>query len=201
MTAEDRARGWNESYAGAPPWDIGRPQPIFAKLAAQGAFAGDVLDVGCGTGEHTLLVSSTGANALGIDIAPLAIERARAKANERGVAARFEVGDALALNQLGTQFDVVIDSGLFHSFDVAERPVYVASLAGATRAGGRCYIACFSDKEPAGWGPRRITETEIADAFASGWNIESIEAASFEVTPAAPVTQASAWLVTLSRKP
>lgn len=200
MTA-DRAHDWNASYVGAPPWDIGRPQPIFAKLAAQGSFVGDVLDVGCGTGEHTLLASSAGANAFGIDIAPLAVERARAKAHERGIDARFEVGDALALDQLGGQFDVVIDSGVFHSFDDAERLIYVANLASAVRPGGRCYLACFSDKEPGGWGPRRVSRPEIVKAFASGWKIESIEAAMFEVTPAAPVAYANAWLVTLSRNP
>src|SRR6266581_2749802 len=48
--------GWDEVYAAsAPPWDIGRPQPAFARLAEQGLLSGRVLDSGCGTGEQTLL--------------------------------------------------------------------------------------------------------------------------------------------------
>jgi hypothetical protein len=41
-------------------WDIGRSQPAIARLAARGVFAGEVLDAGCGTGEHTLLITSLG---------------------------------------------------------------------------------------------------------------------------------------------
>src|SRR6202012_5527034 len=48
---------WDDSYAASTPapWDIGRPQPAFVRLAEQGLLAGRVLDSGCGTGEQTLL--------------------------------------------------------------------------------------------------------------------------------------------------
>ncbi len=52
---------WDTAYAegSAPaPWDIGRPQPAFARLADRGLLAGRVLDAGCGTGEHTLLAAA-----------------------------------------------------------------------------------------------------------------------------------------------
>jgi SAM-dependent methyltransferase len=73
---------WDAVYAAdAPaPWDIGRPQPAFVRLADRGLLCGRVLDVGCGTGEHTLLAAARGADAVGIDISPRAIERARGKA-------------------------------------------------------------------------------------------------------------------------
>jgi 2-polyprenyl-3-methyl-5-hydroxy-6-metoxy-1,4-benzoquinol methylase len=102
---------WDASYAGSvpPPWDIGQPQPAFVRLAEQGMLTGQLLDVGCGTGEHTLLAASSGADALGVDVSPLAIEQARGKAAARGIAvaggrigtARFEVADALRLEELG----------------------------------------------------------------------------------------------------
>ncbi len=111
--------GWDASYAsGTPaPWDIGRPQPAFVRLAEGGLLSGRVLDAGCGTGEHALLAAAHGADAVGIDISPRAIGQAREKAAARGLAARFEVGDALGLGQSGMTFDTVIDSGLFHVFD------------------------------------------------------------------------------------
>src|ERR1700761_8819402 len=94
---------WDASYTAEarPPWDIGRPQPAFIRLAEAGMLTGKVLDAGCGTGEHALLAAAHGAEATGIDAAPTAIERARAKAAERGLPARFEVADVLDLGVLG----------------------------------------------------------------------------------------------------
>jgi cyclopropane fatty-acyl-phospholipid synthase-like methyltransferase len=128
---------WDDVYVtGVPPWDIGRPQPAFLRLAERGLLSGQVLDAGCGTGEHTLLAAAHGAEAVGVDVSPTAIARARAKAAERGLDARFEVGDALDLGRLGLTFGTVIDSGLFHVFGDEERPRYAASLASVLRSGG-----------------------------------------------------------------
>jgi len=77
------------------PWDIGSPQPTFVRLADEGRLTGRLLDAGCGTGENALLAASRGADVTGIDLAPTAIARARAKASERGLTARFEIADAL----------------------------------------------------------------------------------------------------------
>ncbi len=129
--------GWDEAYAEGvlSPWDIGRPQPAFAQLASRGLLGGRVLDVGCGTGEQTLLAAAASADAMGVDISPRAIERARDKAAERALMARFVVADALDLGQLGLAFDTVIDCGLFHVFDDDARARYVSSLASALRGG------------------------------------------------------------------
>ena len=56
--AADRSvEDFDESYLGTPPWDIGSPQPVFAALVERAKF-GRVLDAGCGTGEHTLMVAA-----------------------------------------------------------------------------------------------------------------------------------------------
>src|SRR6185312_9182951 len=83
--------------AGTPPWDIGRPQAPFLALAESGAVRGRVLDVGCGTGEHTLMVAGLGLDATGVDTAAAAIATAEGKARDRGLEARFLVHDALTL--------------------------------------------------------------------------------------------------------
>ena len=87
-------------------------------------------------GEHVMLAASHGAEAMGVDVAELAIERARAKALQRAISAMFEVGDVLHLDRLRRQFDVITDSGVFHVFDDEERLVYVNSLRSALRPGG-----------------------------------------------------------------
>ncbi len=134
--ARDLIARFEAAYEATPPWDIGAPQPAFAKLAADGRLRGRVLDVGCGTGEHVLLAAEVGCEAVGMDIAPSAIRLAGAKATERRLRARFIVGDARHLGSLGERFDIVVDCGLFHVFDDEDRPPFVESLASGGSSGG-----------------------------------------------------------------
>ncbi len=203
--ASDEGRGalrrlpqdWDAMYAPAPPWDIGRAQPAFRELAERGAFRGRVLDVGCGTGEHVLLAADLGLAATGIDTAATAIAIAEGKARDRDLTARFLVGDVLELGSLDEQFDTVLDSGVFHVFDDQDRARFVDSLRAVTAPGGRYVVLCFSNRQPGSLGPRRVTQDDIRTSFAQGWQIESIEPATFDVTvdPAG----AQAWLAVLTR--
>ena len=171
---------WDGAYRGPePPWDIGRPQPIVVRIADTGGFRSPVLDAGCGTGENALFLAARGLEVVGIDAAPTAISRARAKAAERELSATFVAGDALELAALGRTFAAVLDCGLFHTFGDPDRQRYVASLASAVEPAGVVHLLCFSDREPWGGGPRRITEAEIRLAFADGWSVESVEPARF----------------------
>jgi SAM-dependent methyltransferase len=193
----DRHQDFDASYAGTPPWDIGRPQPAFLRLAEAGELRGRVLDAGCGTGEHALLAAGLGLAATGLDRAPTAIRLAQGKARERGLRARFLVWDALDLPALGEQFDTVLDSGLFHSFDDADRARYVEGLEAAVAQGGRYHLLCFSDREPGDWGPRRIRREEIPASFASGWRVEAVEEATMDITISPE--GARGWLATIAR--
>jgi cyclopropane fatty-acyl-phospholipid synthase-like methyltransferase len=167
--------------AGAPPWDIGRPQPAFLELAEAGALVGRVLDVGCGTGEHALMAAARGFDAIGIDAVPKAIDLAQRKARERGLAVRFLVWDALKLSDLREHFDTVLDSGLFHVFDDEDRARFVAELTAATPIGGRYHMLCFSDRQPGTLGPRRVSEAEIRAAFQSPeWRVDAIAAVTID---------------------
>jgi cyclopropane fatty-acyl-phospholipid synthase-like methyltransferase len=192
--------GWDAVYVAdePPPWDIGRPQPVFVRLADQGLFGGALLDSGCGTGENTMLAAGHGAGALGVDVSPNAIAQARRKAAERGSAARFEVADVLDLGRLGLTFDTVIDSGVFHVFDDGDRARYVTSLASVTRPGATCYLMCFSDHQPGDAGPRRVSQDELTAAFSDGWTVDSITAETFAINFEGR-SEAQAWLATIQR--
>jgi cyclopropane fatty-acyl-phospholipid synthase-like methyltransferase len=193
--------GWDSAYQDhLPPWDIGRPQPVFVRLADRGLLSGRVLDAGCGTGEHALLAAAHDAAAMGVDLSALAIETARGKAAERSLTARFEVADALHLERLGESFDTVLDSGLFHVFDDADRARYVTSLAAVIEPGGSYYMMCFSDRQPGEWGPRRVRREEISLAFRDGWAVESITPDTFEVNPIEATVSVSAWLAVIRRR-
>jgi SAM-dependent methyltransferase len=190
---------WDEAYTkGWAPWDIGRPQSVFVRLADAGEITSPVLDSGCGTGEHALMLAERGLEVVGVDVAPTAIGRARQKAAERKLSAEFEVGDVLALDQLGRRFATVIDSGVLHTFDDTGRPRYVASLASVLDPGGVLHLLCFSEHTPGDWGPRRVTQAELRAAFAIGWNVERIEAARFEVREGFE-EEPHAWLARIVR--
>jgi len=172
---------FQEAYQGKPPWDIGRPQKVFVEAADQ--ITGSTIDVGCGTGENALFFASRGRKVTGIDFLERPIAEAKQKAKERGLVATFLVMDALHLADMPQLFDSAIDCGLFHVFSDEDRHKYVSGLASIVRPGGRLFLMCFSDKEPPGDGPRRISQQEIHEAFADGWVVESIQEARFEVRP------------------
>ena len=182
---------------GEPPWDIGRPQPAVVRVAEQGLISGDVIDIGCGTGENALYLASRGLAVVGVDAAPTAIARAQEKARLRASTATFLVADALALEGLGRLFDAAIDCGLFHTFSDADRVLFERSLRRTLRSGARYVVLCFSEQEPGTQGPRRVTQAEIRATFATGWQVDSIVSERFAAR--LPGGGARAWLGLLTR--
>jgi SAM-dependent methyltransferase len=200
-TSHERLAGqpWDASYHDGPaPWDIGRPQPAIVRLAAEGAFAGAVLDAGCGTGENALHLASLGLPVLGVDVAETALAIAREKAVARGLQVEFAEADAFQLERLRRRFETVLDSGLFHTFDGDERPRYAASLASVTEHGGTLYVLCFSDDGP-DTGPHPVGRDELRAAFnpRDGWDVAAVEPDRIQTRfhdDGAP-----AWLATIRR--
>jgi SAM-dependent methyltransferase len=185
------------AYQGEPPWEIGGPQPEVVRLADEGAFRGAVLDAGCGTGENALLLASRGLQVTGVDGAPTAIARAREKAAARGLEVPFLVADALDLGALRQRFDTALDCGLFHVFDDDDRKRYARSLGEAIGSGGQAQLLCFSDEEPPGPGPRRVSEWDLKAAFRGIFVLTRIRAGRFESRLHAG--GARAWVATLTR--
>jgi SAM-dependent methyltransferase len=201
-TSHERQTGqpWDASYHDGPaPWDVGRPQPAIVRVAAEGGFAGAVLDAGCGTGENALHVASLGLPVLGVDVAETAVAIAREKAAARGIEAEFAAADALRLERLGRTFETVLDCGLFHTLDGDERPGYVASLASVTEHDGTLYVLCFSDDGP-DTGPHPVSQDELRAAFtpAGGWQVAAVQAERVR-TRFHDEAGAPAWLATIKR--
>jgi SAM-dependent methyltransferase len=209
-TSHERMTGlpWDASYHHGPaPWDIGRPQPVIARLASEGGFAGTVLDAGCGTGENALLIASLGFSVLGVDVAETALAIAREKAKDRGIQVEFAAADALHLERLGRRFRTVLDCGLFHTFNGDERPEYVASLASVTEHDGILFVLCFSDEGP-DTGQHPVSQEELRAAFDSnagpkggpstGWNVAAIQPDRIQ-TRFHSADGAPAWFATIKR--
>jgi SAM-dependent methyltransferase len=182
---------------GTPTWDVGRPQGALVRLARSGLIVGSVLDAGCGTGENALHLAELGYPVLGVDFVAAAIERAAGKAADRGLPVEFLVADALDLAALGRTFDTVLDVGLFHTFSDTERPRYAASLGAVLRPGGRAFLLCWSDRNPFGRGPRRVSPREIRDTFRGGWQVEAVDPEWLDTR--LPDGRIHAWLARIAR--
>ena len=194
---------FESAYAGQAPWDIGRPQKSFLGVADR--ITGSVLDSGCGTGDAALYCASRGCTVTGFDFLDEPIRRAKQKATERKLAAKFLVKDATTLKDWPERFDNVIDCGLFHVFSDDDRRRYVQGLSRVVKPGGRLFLMCFSDEEPGEQGPRRVSQKELYDAFTDGWEVESVETTRIEVNPEFTEVKFSeggpkAWFAVVRRK-
>ena len=88
---------------------------------------------------------------------------------------QFRVQNALILEELGRTFMTATDSGFFHTLSDRDRPVFARSLARVLVPGGRYFMISFSDQEPSGYGPRRVSEREIRECFSNGWSVQYIQ--------------------------
>lgn len=198
MSSQPADRGFDDAYIGVPTWDIGRAQREVLALLEAGAFLSPVIDVGCGTGENALAFAEHGLEVLGIDASSRAIGKAMDKARERGLSgAGFMVADVFDVGGLGRRFASALDCGLFHVLDDHERPVYAASLHETLEPGGTLHLLCFSDDEPPGWGPRRVSQRELRATFSTGWQVHEIVPVAFETNLESG--EVRAWRATIGR--
>lgn len=190
-------RDWNENYAqNVLPWDTGTPDPLLTAFVESGRIApGRALEVGCGTGTNAIWLAAHGFDVLGVDVAPLAIEKARAKL-DGAPRCRFECRDFLASPPEGA-FDFVFDRGCFHTFDEsAQQRQFAARVAGVLAPGGVWLSLLGSTEGPAREvGPPRRTAREILAAVEPDLALVELRAAEFQ----SKMGTAAAWLC-LSRR-
>ena len=176
---------WNESYAsGQLPWDTGQPEPLLVEFVSSGGVApAPTLEIGAGTGTNAIWLAERGFDVLGIDVSPLAVERAQAKIDGRALRCRFAAMDFLASPPLGGPFQFVFDCGCFHVFDEPdERQRFAAQVAAALAPGGFWLSMIGSTEGPSREaGPPRRSAREIALAIEPALEIVELRAAEFHV--------------------
>ncbi len=126
-------------YAGAPLW-LNRFFAHFQRKALRGGLkrvawrteGGVALEIGCGTGRWSRHLSTSG-NAVGIDIAPAMLSRAR----DLGRGPQFCLGQAQALPFADNTFDLALSVAVLIHVPDELKPACAGELARVLRPGGR----------------------------------------------------------------
>ncbi len=131
---------WNERYrAGDMPWEKGRPAPplleLLDKCGTEIWGAGPVLVPGCGYGHDVRALAARGISAVGLDLAPAALEMARDF--PKTGAESYEIGDFLdpAWRQ-GRKFTAIWEHTCYCAIDPARRADYAVAAADCLEEGG-----------------------------------------------------------------
>lgn len=174
---------WNESYAsGELPWDTGEPEPLLVEFVVSGRIQPTrTLEIGAGTGTNALWLAERGFDVLGVDVAPLAVERAVAKLDGRDLHCRFRTMDFLAAAPLDDPFQFAFDRGCFHVFDEPEERARFAARVAAALSPGGLWLSFIgsTEGEPRAFGPPRRSAREVALAIEPALEIVELRAAEF----------------------
>ncbi|MEN6404976.1 MAG: class I SAM-dependent methyltransferase [Thermoguttaceae bacterium] len=156
---------WDAAYReGTPPWDIGKPHAELTRVLDEYRLKPDtVLEIGCGTGADAVVLARRRFEVTAVDGSPIALERARLRAERYDALLRFVLADIFEFARSAGQFDLVYDSGVYHSLRQVNLGRFLDVLWRVTRPGS--YYLCLagaprdSDEE----GPPVVTEEEIHD--------------------------------------
>ena len=108
-----------------------------------------VLDLGCGTGRHTVLLASKGFDVYGVDISETGLDITRKKLKESGLNARIELGDMHSLRFDDGFFDAVISTYVItHSMKNGIEGI-LGEIARVLKREGLLVLAVLSDRD--GW--------------------------------------------------
>ncbi|MEO6872285.1 MAG: methyltransferase domain-containing protein [Chthoniobacterales bacterium] len=157
------------------PWEKGLPHPALVDfLATDGPIAGRICVPGCGSGNDVRALSTLENRVLGIDFAPLALEKARS--HERVGNEEYLLADLFALPpEFDRKFDVVFEHTCFCAIDPARRAEYAEAIVRLVKPGGQ-FIAIFfpnpdlddGEKGP----PFPVSVDELAKTFGRCFTLE-----------------------------
>ena len=141
--------------------------------------SGRVLDLGTGPGTQAIALAELGLDVVASDVSGAAVKKAEARAKQKGLAIRF-VKDDILVTKLKAPFDIVFDRGIFHVFPPAKRADYVQSVRGLLKEGGYLFLKCFSDQEPPGEGPYRLSEEDVRRSFDPAFKVRTVRETFFQ---------------------
>ena len=196
---------WDERYARRDtPWDTGRPSSELQRILAEREISrGRALELGCGTGANAVFLAKQGFDVTAVDVSPLAIRQARAKAAEAGVKVELLAADLLELPDLGPPFPFVFDRGVYHTVRRDDLAGFLDTLSRVTAPGG-IYLALAgnaNEVRPGERGPPRVSAEEICRELAPLMELVLLREIRFDETLIDDkLERALAWSALFRRK-
>jgi len=159
---------WEAQYQkNETPWDKGTPSPGLLNFLSAEKVSGRVLVPGCGAGHDVRALCQGGAEVVGLDIAPSAVESAQsfpAAGKER-----YICGDLFELpRDLRGTFDWVWEHTCFCAIDPMLREAYVEAVHTALSPQGNLLAIFYLDPQndgPAEGPPFEVTVPELDSLF------------------------------------
>ncbi|QYN35688.1 class I SAM-dependent methyltransferase [Pseudonocardia sp. DSM 110487] len=129
-----------------------------------------VLEIGCGPGGLVLRAQRMhpDAEVVGLDPDPLALARARRKAERAGLPVRFDQGKAGELPYPDESIDRVLSSFMFHHLDDAEKRRALAEVRRVLRPGGRLHLVDIAGHHHGPFGRRMQRNEHLRDNAGDG---------------------------------
>jgi methyl halide transferase len=157
------AATWDEAYReGTPPWDLGVPHNELARVLDEYRLKPrTVLEIGCGSGADAILLARRRFEVTAVDCSPIALERARLRAEQRGDLIRFVLADMYEFGRTAGQFDFVYDSGVYDAVRLVQLDRYVDMLWRITRPGSHYLCLAAAPGEAPENSPTPVSEDEI----------------------------------------
>ena len=152
LSAEEVNRNYfREAYrTGVLGWGTEGPSPCavaFLERARMQVPGGTLLDAGCGEGRHCFAARGLGFKVTGIDLEPMALNRARCLARRNHVAGiRFLEANVYSLPFPGSAFDVVLDYGCLHHQRKSDWQAYKAEVLRVLKPRGLYILSVFSPR-------------------------------------------------------
>jgi SAM-dependent methyltransferase len=156
---------WDQRYlTGDTPWEKGYASPPLSEFLESDTFAGSVLVPGCGHGHDVRLLARFGARPLGLDVAPAAVNKARAF--QRSGNESYRLGDLFKLDKdLCGAFDGIFEHTCFCAIHPSRRIDYVRSVSSALKSRGHLLAVFFIKIEDPEGPPFPVSSAEIDDLF------------------------------------
>lgn len=165
---------WETAYRRREtPWEKGKPHPALVDfLAENGALTGEIFVPGCGSGHDVRALSTPINHVVGVDLAPFAIRKA--KARRRIAHEEYFLGDLFALQpEFDGRFDWVFEHTCFCAIDPRRRHEYVSTIVRLLKPGGRLLAIFFINPDHDEPGPPyRVSTAELKEYFGEYFSVE-----------------------------